>query len=196
MSDGETVDNPFGAPEPDQVSPEQYDMAFDSLEEAGNVDISRILVLRSLSANFSLVGDDINTLILGGGELQSTGFTGTLKGIEGTDMVDRQWVLRRKVGDHEIVAVAGKEFVSVETYMIDHGEQMGIFQFTLPRHTEFRSTGNLLKDTIHTHAVDWRSGKAISYYPAVEPSNPKIQQGFAKVVQDGIKELLSVAPHP
>ena len=72
MSDQNIYDNPFGPLKSDQVTPEQYRRAYETLNEVTDLDVSRILVLSSLSANFSLTGDDLQTLILGGGEIQAT----------------------------------------------------------------------------------------------------------------------------
>jgi hypothetical protein len=196
MPDNTIVDNPFGALEPDQVTCEQYALAFHTLEEAAGKDVSKILILSSLSANFSLVGDDIKTLILGGGEIQTTSFKGPFRGKQNVSMVDRAWVIRKPVGDHEIVATTHGNVVSVEAYHIRDGQQLSLFNFSMPIHTEFRSTGNRLKDMMSLHATDWRDGHVVSYNPSVQPDNASIQQGFARIVQDGLRELLTVVTKP
>ena len=93
-------------------------------------------------------------------------------------------------------ATTHKDTVNVGAYRIRLGRQHSLFNFFLPTHAEFRSKKTEIENMFGLHATDWRSGKAISYYPAREPQNASVQQGFARVVQDGVREILSVVPRP
>lgn len=197
---------PFGPLESDDVTAEVYGRAYKELKRFVELDVSRIKTIEDLSAEASLLGEELQRVVVSSGEIQETNFDyqNSITGDE-HKAVDRTWVIRKPVGDHKIVAhatkrskITGKDVggAVIDAYRIVGGRQLSLFNIKLPVGQDIGVTGDPILDILGVGAVDWRSGKAVSYYPAEEPNNSDVQQGFAKVLQDGLREVLAVIPAP
>lgn len=188
----ENREMPFGPPLIDDVTAKEYERAYKSLQEFLNLDPSQIQSFEDLSAELSLVGEDLKKIVVAGGYLQETNFG--YQHPDGTDRkaVHKAWVVRKEVGDHHIFATTNDDRTWVTTYKIINGEQLSDFNYWLP-------VGDIEADKdpiFNIFAVDWRGKKVESYYPAAGSSSPQVLQNFVKIVQDGVRDILSVVDDP
>ena len=187
---------PFGGLEPDQVTPEDYRRAYRSLCDFLEVEASKIKSLDDLSARASLIGDDLKTIVLGSGEIETTRFDFQDHLGETHQAVDRSWVIRKPVGDHKICVTNSHSGIYITEYEIVNNDQLSIFAIHLPLRSEYKSNGDILSDQSFIYATDWRNNDVVSYYPAVYPNDSKVQQGFTIILQEAIRKVLKVVLKP
>lgn len=66
---------------------------------------------------------------------------------------------------------------------------------TLPLHGDINAQENPKTLTQQLTAADWREGIR-TYFPRHYPNSKEHNQGFAKVLQDGVSILLTTLPQP
>lgn len=193
----EVRETPFGPLQQEDVDTTEYARSLESLRRFLDIDVGKIKTIEDLSAKTSVVGHDLRTVILAKGEIQETRFGYTKPGeARPTKAIDRIYVIRKPVGDHTIFATTYKESAYMGAYVINRGQQLSTFNVRLPASSDITVTGEPIKDMQNVSAVDWRGGTTRSYYPAKEPNNHEVQQGFARVLKDGIRDVLSIMPLP
>ncbi len=194
----EKRETPFGPLPQEDVDAAEYARSLESLRRFAGVDITGIRNLEDLSARASLIGHDIKVVVLAKGGIQETKFKYQKSGVlEKTKAIDRTYVIRKPVGDHEIIALSGEGHANIEGYKLVGGKQLSDYLVRLPTNQDInRLSGSRISDESGLHAIDWRSSNAVNYYPSSDPEDPKVNQGFAAVLQDSVKDLLSVLPEP
>ncbi|MCX7928727.1 MAG: hypothetical protein N2558_03525 [Patescibacteria group bacterium] len=194
------IDYPFGRLPPDNVSETEYRQSIENLREFAKMDLSEIQTLEDLSAHASLVGSDIKKVILTAGKIQTTDFTYKKPDIVLEEDVqvkarDQVWVIREKLSDGTyIFATSSRELTYITRYTFnENNQQISLYTVNLPADRDICSSRNEIIN-MSTNAVDWRWGQPKSFYPVNNPNDPMHQQEFARVLQDAIKDLLSVIP--
>jgi hypothetical protein len=187
-------ETPFGPLEPDDVSTADYERAIQDLSEFLTLDTSGLQTIEDLSAEASVISKDLRHVVLAAGNIQETKFDYTdAAGIH--QAVDRTWVIRKPVNDHAIFVTANSRSTYIDAYRNEGRDQASIFNVHLPA-GDITSSSDPLRNSSQVYAVDWRGGRTTSYYPANEPNNPQVQQGFARVLQDAVRDVLAVVPPP
>src|SRR5260221_898957 len=202
---------PFGCLPQEDITQSELTNALQRLQRFLELDPREIQNLEDLSAKVALVGDDLKTVVLGTGEIQETPFE-FVNPITGKEVkaIHRVYVIRKPVTGEtahasnpgaitEIYAGVGKDGIHVARYVYIPSTHQQLSEFTvdLPTGMDIQSTNSgVIEDMLHIFAVDWRGESTRSFYPARSPLNAGIQQGFTRVLQTAVKDILSVTPPP
>lgn len=187
-------EQPFGGLKKD-VSSQEYARSLARLKEFLDVDVDGIQNIKDLSSKTAMVGHDLRIVILAKGKIQETEFEYTKPGKkQPTKAIDITRVIREPVGNHNIFATSVEDIVAIDAYRTVNNRQLSIFTVHLPAFKDIAVSKNPMDNALIASAVDFR--RTTIYYPAKESNNPAIQQGFARVLKDGIRDILSVLPSP
>lgn len=181
---------------PEDVSPNEYARALDSLRRFTEIDASTIYDLNGLSAQASLLAKDLRSVILAAGKLDDKEDKyHHLKDIKEREEYSKgaSYVLERRVDERTIIAFAGEDNTTLSILNDPKLTSMDL-SIVLPLHEDIDMVDPEL-GMYTVVAADWREGMKL-YCPVVSPNDPKQNQGFAKTLQDGISALLPTLPPP
>ncbi len=196
QTDGEREQS-FGPPQQEDVTGKDYERALENLRRFAEKDVNEITSLDELAFQMRFVSKGLRAVVLSSGEIQETKFDYEHPARGEVKAIDRVHVIRKPVaGGAEIFVSAEKGKAYLQQYIMEGDNQLSNFTATVPIDEEILVSDDPFQNTMIAHAVDWRDGKTVSYYPAKEPSNQDVQRGYARVVQDGVKNVLAVAKPP
>lgn len=197
MSEGNFPPEPFGKIEEENVTKADYEKAVRNLNRFAEKDLSEIASFDDLAFEMRFVGIGLRAVILSTGEINELPVDPrhTATGIVGA--IDRVHELEGVKDGKKILATAksGKVYVG-QSVMEGEREEKAEFETELPSDKAMRVSGDRFEDEMVTFAMDWRGEKSVVYNPALHPENAEVRQGYAKVVQDGVKAVLGIARPP
>jgi hypothetical protein len=218
MANSEQEGIPYTPAETDDVTSKDYEQAYTALQAFLDVDIHQIQTIDDLSDQASFVSDAMRNIVIGAGHLeeQEYEYSASVADLE-ADLKQKKrysfWVIRKPFADHHIFATADKEMGVITDYSEDEEMHSGMsrYRVSFPAKTfkDVRGTDEYFKSIpeahadrspIFFHAYEWRYGwrgeEQRQYYPAAERTNPVVQQGYARILQTGIRDILIVLPEP
>jgi hypothetical protein len=191
----EHIEQPFGGLQKD-VTGEDYEKALENLKRFSGKDISKITTLEELAFEMRFVGKGLQAVVVSSGEIQETKFNYQHPTNGEVKAVDRTYVIRKPVSGGTIFATSGEKQAYLDQYRIEGDSQLSNFTAIVPTDDEIRVSDDPFDNMLIASAVDWRGEKTVSYFPAKEPLNKNVLQGYARVVQDGVKNILAVTKPP
>lgn len=178
----------FGHVQQENVTADEYQRALENLERFAAKDINEIATLEDLAFEVRFVGKGVHTTVLASGELEKTP--------PDDEYPERGYIIKQPVEDGTITATSKHGKVYIDHSRIENGYKSSKFNISLPIDKDITASEDLLHNANIAHALDRRGGKLISYYPAKEPHNPDMLRGYASILQEGVKDILSVAKKP
>ena len=178
------------------ISAEEYQRSLQGLRRfVAEVDVSALYTLEDVSAVASLVGHDLRLLAMTQGKKNERKSLRLEYGAsELISRVEREYIFTRYLEDREIVVSAsnGHSLILERRTVGFQRYQREELRVVLPsdRDIAFGNRPNVGEQSLYE--VDLRGGGRREYHPLREPENAQIQQGFAGVLKDAIREVLSV----
>lgn len=172
---------PHGPPEPDNVTAREYARAINGLRDFLGFDTTSLKTIEDLSAQASLIGEDIAKIVVATGEI--------LKPIP-------IWGIRKPVEDHVLFVMVLPTTVEISAYRMNSSDEDYIYTVWLPAHDDIKVTDIPRFNLSSVCAYDCRGTSEVGYFPAKDSANAAVQQGFAKVLQEAVREVLLVTPPP
>jgi|SRR5581483_134923 hypothetical protein len=163
------------------ITPDEYMQSHKGLQEFLAVNLATIQTLEGLAPYAYRVGRDLQTIIVAIGEARVQEDT-------------TRYRIREPIegSNNKIAAVTSHSGVILMGYRIQDSQQLVNFEVAI--------TGDLgvSEETFvggfHIKANDYRIGEM--HLPNAYPSNASVQQGFARVLRSGVRDILSVIPPP
>jgi hypothetical protein len=193
-------EEPFGPLGEENVTGAEYEFALENLRRFAKKDVTEIDSLDDLAFDMRFVGKGLRTVVLSSGEIQETKFDYQHPDSDHVKAVDRVRVIRQPVGDGSATITVllnvngGRAYI--DQHRLEDGDELSNFTATVPTDEEIQASSTMQNRLTTAYAVDWRGGRTVSYYPGNEPNNPQVLQGYAIVVQDGVKNVLEIAKPP
>lgn len=161
------------------------------------VDVYELRTLEDLSAVASLVGHDLHTVTVAKGRKleQKTELVGSWAG-ESIPAPGRTFEFTRMLLEQEISVKTSAGFAS-----ISEKSRIGLQGFLredlrirLPADQDIAFGNTPCVNERGSYALDVREGHLKECYPVREPSNPEIQQAFAAVLKDAVRDVIALIP--
>lgn len=179
------------------VSAEEYKYALENLARFAEKDVNAIKTLRELTWEMRFVGRGLRSVILSNGKVQRTEFTrwDFKRGKEKVAKVDH-FILEPVREEIEFSASLGEGKVHLGQSKIAGNDHVPNFSASIPISEEIQASDDASRSMLVASATVWHNRKMINYYPAKEPNNTGTLQGYARTVQDSIKDILTIAKPP
>lgn len=198
----EQREEPFGPMEQDGITAEEYGRAREGLRKLLKTPADSIMSLEELSQRTVFVGQDIRTVVISAGEVRVVPFEYDSPTRGKVEATSKTIIINKPVEDRLIVAQASKGSLTgqgisrIDEFASKGGEvQSPMFSVCIPYDRVLEKSDKPYLDA-SIFAVDRRSGAEVSYYPAKSPDRPQVLQGYMKVLQDGVRDMLAVTPEP
>jgi hypothetical protein len=173
----------------------EYQRSLEGLKRfVEEVNVKQLQKLEDLSAVASLVGHDIYVVVVTKGtkiEKKTEQFEPTVS--EPVCHVEREYVFRSRIDNLEIVVTASKGHIIISRNRLCgfHRYPSEELSVKLPSDRDIAIGENPNVDEQSIYAKDVRRGGRI-YHPAKEPDIPEIQQVFAHLLKDALRDVVSV----
>jgi hypothetical protein len=173
----------------------EYQRSLEGLKRfVEEVNVKQLQKLEDLSAVASLVGHDIYVAVVTKGtkiEKKTEQFEPTVS--EPVCHVEREYVFRSCIDNLEIVVTASKGHIIISRNRLCgfHRYPSEELSVKLPSDRDIAIGENPNVDEQSIYAKDVRRGGRI-YHPAKEPDIPEIQQVFAHLLKDALRDVVSV----
>jgi len=182
--------------EEEPVNPADYARSLRSLARfLETTEVSRLQTIEDLSAVASLVGHDIRIIsIVKGKEIEKQPAWLEPEASDRLWSAEREYVFRKLLRDQEIVVkVSGGHICLTKKRRIGwQGYQREELRVRLPVDRDISIGERPNVDEQSIYAIDLREGRRRESPPVREPANPAIQQGFARVLKDAVRDLVAV----
>jgi hypothetical protein len=180
----------------DDVPGSEYAKSLRYLNDFVEVDVNTIQTLDDLSARASTVGHDLRTVVLAQGVVEQEEFLDDVGSIR-----ENTAVLRRQIEDYTLEVIATPNGVVIKKFRGDPDESIDQFSLTLPAKGELnvvRPTGSYNAEAgAFITAVDTRRPPTKGpFFPHQFPQSTEHNQGFARILQEGVKDVVSSVPEP
>lgn len=180
--------------EEESLDKAEYQRSLASLQRfVEEVEVNRLHTLEDLSAVASLVGHDLSVLAVMQGkkfEKKTDQFVPAVG--ESICRVEREYVFTRCLGRLQIVVTASQGHSLLSKYRLwgFHGYPSEELSIRLPSDRDIASGEKPYVDEQSLYAKDSRRGERV-YHPTQEPKSPEIQQVFARLLKDALREVLA-----
>ncbi len=169
---------------PEDVVADDYINALVALGRYDLFDVSRINNFKDLTTEFTAAGEELKKVVLTSGKIHD------IYDEEG-NIYGGLYIMEKSIKGVEIKATLYNEEEIIDirkTNVAKKHEQ--ILWLMLPTNGDFSNMtcGGLEQNPL--------TGKVTRYFPSIEPGNPRVQQGFAGVLLNGLKDVLSIARLP
>jgi hypothetical protein len=177
------------------ISAAEYQRSLEGLQHfVEEVEVNRLQTLEDLSAVASLVGHDVSVLVVTQGkkiEKKTEQFEPTVG--ESIRRVEREYVFTRCIGRLEIVVTAKKGHSLLSRYRLlgFHGYPSEELSVRLPSERDIAIGEKPNVDEQRLYAKDLRRRGKRVYHPTKEPESPEIQQVFARLLKDALRDVVS-----
>jgi hypothetical protein len=181
--------------EEEGISAAEYQRSLEGLQRfVEEVEVNRLQTLEDLSAVASLVGHDVSVLVVTQGkkiEKKTEQFEPTVG--ESIRRVEREYVFTRCIGRLEIVVTAKKGHSLLSRYRLlgFHGYPSEELSVRLPSERDIAIGEKPNVDEQSLYAKDLRRRGKRVYHPTQEPESPEIQQVFARLLKDALRDVVS-----
>ena len=155
-----------------------------------SVDINKIHTLDHLNVALTDVGPSLQSLIwvygtygVLEGEAPGYGSRGKLPKM--------QYILKRSVGEGDITAYESTRDMLRLYHFKGQGNYKSMsYILEMPTHDDILPGTGFTNDRPYALARDMRGEKTLHHNPGREPNDPQVQQGFARVLQDTLKDIM------
>jgi hypothetical protein len=177
------------------ISAAEYQRSLEGLQHfVEEVEVNRLQTLEDLSAVASLVGHYVSVLVVTQGkkiEKKTEQFEPTVG--ESIRRVEREYVFTRCIGRLEIVVTAKKGHSLLSRYRLlgFHGYPSEELSVRLPSERDIAIGEKPNVDEQRLYAKDLRRRGKRVYHPTKEPESPEIQQVFARLLKDALRDVVS-----
>jgi len=184
--------------EEESISLTEYWRSLEGLKRFVEVaEVNHLCTLEDLSAIASLVGHDIAVLATVYGK-KCEKKTEEFEGTEGEPIcrVEREYVFLRSLDRQEIVVTARKSYslISWNRLCGFHRWPSEELSVRLPADRDIAIGEKPNVDEQSLYAKDLRRGENKVYHPTKEPTCSEIQQSFARLLQDVLREIIAELP--
>jgi hypothetical protein len=182
--------------EEENVTASDFEKAITNLQRFATEDVEKIRSLDDLSFQMIFVGIGLRTVLVSTGQLKEDTYT-IRHPVMGKVEKVRRWhaIDKLLVDGSNIYADTNSGTIRVQKSQQTADLKVLDFDIKIPFRETIR-TGTLEHNLYIAHAVDFRSESKGSYYPAHLYDNADVLQGYARVAQEGVKDILSVVPPP
>lgn len=184
--------------EEEDISLTEYRRSLEGLKRFVEVvEVDHLHTLEDLSAIASLVGHDIAVLAVAYGkkyEKKTEEFEPTVR--EPICRVERKYVFIRTVDRQEIVVTARKGYCLISWNRLCgfHRWPSEELSLRLPTDRDIAIGEKPNVDEQSLYAKDLRRDENKVYHPTKEPMRSEIQQSFARLLQDVLREIIAELP--
>ncbi len=177
----------------------EYAKAIDGLRRFTQVDVSSINNINDLSAHASMISHDLRSVVLASGGIEQ--IDQQYHSIDESGLIEEKkvkgstYIFSRDIKDGKIILSLGNDSVYfVVMRQEDSQTALMDLSLTLPLYGDINTQDSRMgfRQLI---AADWRGGIK-NYFPLMRPLSSEDNQGFAKVLKDGVSILLSALPQP
>ncbi len=178
------------------VSLAEYKDALNSLKRfLTAVDINQLQTLEDVSAIASLVGHDLRVLAVTNGQLGEEkieylglGISDTLRNSQ------KMYSFRISVNGLNLTVSAWDGYVNISQFRSVgfQGYQCEILRIKLPSDRDIAIGNRPNVEEQSLYAFDLRGAIKEQYLPTSEPSNAKIQQGYMRLLQECLEDIVSI----
>lgn len=175
--------------EADNVTSADYQRALERLRNFLELDIGEIRTLEQLLGNAFLVDSALRTVLLAKGKVQSGFFA---------KRISTGYIIDAVVRETEHLYVSSdvlNTHVSSDTIVNGESESSN-YVVTIPSSTYFELITNPHGHVLGIFAMDFRGSESVSYYPNEESANSLVWQGYARILQEAVRDLISALPEP
>jgi hypothetical protein len=176
----------------ENVTSTEYGQALANLVRFAALDIAKLRSLQDLGHTASTIGRDVGTVVLTKGRIQN-----------------EEYKLDRVIGNSNVVVTlfgwdtvsSGKDLrLEIDKFDIkgkgNTGDQISGFHIVLFANKNLGEPNYLLHFPVLPLAAVRRLGKFEMYSPGLAPNSPEVQQGFASLLQEAVRELLPILEPP
>lgn len=186
----------IGIQEEENITAADYEKAIANLERFTLKDTGEIITLDDLAFEMRFVGLGLRAVIVSNGKLYEQKHIWQHPTRGEIDAINRRHAIEKPLNDRSIIlADIRGEFVRTQQKRKVAEATVVDFDFSLP-FTRAISIGTAEHNIWIAHAVDFREQTSGRYYPANSPDDTSVLQGYARVVQDGVKGVLAIIPPP
>jgi len=171
----------------DAVTPTEYRQALEDLRHFLELDVSKIQTLEQLLDSVFPVDHALRAALVAKGQIKTVTFANRER---------TGYVIDKVVNETERVYISSDRLSTSIGGSGVSGEPPNHFFISIPSGTNFRLRVNPYGNVLEVFAMDSREGQKASYWPIQEPSDCQVLQGYAKILQEAIRDVVSVLPNP
>ena len=159
------------------------------------VPIAQLQTIEDVSAVASLVGHDLCVIAKARGrKIEPKMKYPVLVASELVENVEEEYVFTMRTEDREITitAIQGHAYIAEKKIIGFQQYQREMLRVKVPSDRDIAIGDRPVVGVESIYALDLRNQLIKEYHPVREPYNPEVQQGFVRVLQDALKNVLRI----
>jgi len=182
-----------GQQEEENVTAADYEKALANLDRYAAKDITGITTLDDLAFEMIFVGLGLRMIIVTNGELKEYQYIWKHPATGDALVVNRWHAIQEPVGENIIYTTTKNGYAQIQ--QVNKFAALD-FDLTIPFDRKISMGNELERGWKRTFAVDYRESPYGTYYPTEQHDKMDALQGYARVVQEGVRAVLTVTPPP
>jgi len=177
--------------EVDDVTPAKYKLALERLGNFLETDVNEIHDLEQLLLHAFSVDHSLRSVLIAKGEFRTVYFDRRKHTGYVIDAVVRETERVYVSSNNITTGISGSTGVNVA-----NEERKYTYMVTIPSGTYSELIANPHAHVLGAFAIDCRGSKGVSYYITDQSADSLIWQGYARILQEAVGDVVSVLPEP